>query len=1514
MEKVYGVTKALPWVLSFILALAATEVSVAAPVTTSLPAVADTTLRQQQANQNRGGDEQVRLGWAQASRALVRFDPGAIAAAVGDGTLLSAHLELEVEETGESWPGGSQNVGAHRVTAAWTGTGATWNCAIDTQPGDNRADCNPQWNGGSFLAAATATVPHTKETRGLVRFDVTADVAAFLAGTANEGWLLKKENETLSGRIDYVAREGVAAERAPRLVVVVEPPSGGDQTPPVITNLTPPAGSFISSTRPTVSASFADEESGVDLESAVFAVDGVDVTSSAVVSAAGIAWGPGEAMEEGVHSLELRVTDGAGNRATATWSFTIDLIPPTLSIVEPAEPVITGNPTPSIVVTYADVLSGVDPSTLEITLDDADITASCAVTATGASCAALPLQHGSHSMTVVVQDRAGQTQVATRTFQLLLDVAPPAVTITTPENGVAVNTSKVVVAGTVTDDVEIASVTVNGQAVSLTAGAFATEVTLDAVVQNITVSAVDGIGQQGSASVVVISDQTPPTVAVASPTSPALVNTEEVHVTGKVEDDNEVAELRVAGEPVGLTDGAFDATVSLEPGTNQIPLVATDLAGNLSQQTLEVEYFTLPVVSIISPEDLSTIAATTVDVSGTVEAPVATVTVNGVAASVSGSSFTAAGVPLIEGGNTLTAAARNAGGHIATDSVTVLRDTRPPVARVYSPRDGGVVFTNTIAVRGLINDIVAGTVNSSEATVTVNGLDAVVQNRSFLVEAVPLALGENTLAIVAVDASGNSATTTMTVVRQAPAATRIERVSGGGQSAAIGALLPEPLVARVVDATGSGIPNVPVVFSVEDSDGTMQAVGGDATTRKVVVPTDASGTAAVRHTLGMRAGVGNQVVVARAAGYAGRAEFAASGLAGEPALIVVDANGLQVGVTGRELPRPLVAAVVDAGSNRLPGVPVRFRVVRGGGHFAGGLTDVVVETDSDGRAIAPFVLGDEEGVANHAVVATIDGLAGSPAAGFSASARAAGDPAATTISGVVLDNTDLPIAGVTARIRDTTMTAVTDHQGQFRIAGAPVGDVDLIIDGSTAARPGSWPDLEFDLVTIPGSDNSVNMPIRLLPLDLARGVRVSETEGGTVTLPEIPGFALEIAPGSVTFPGGGRSGVVSVTVVHSDKVPMTPNFGQAPRLIVTIQPAGALFDPPAPLTLPNVEGFAPGTVTEMYSFDHDLGHFVSIGPATVSEDGTLIRSNPGVGILKAGWHCGGNPGGTGTPHDCPLCRKCEDETCVADDSQSPEQETGNCRGEICHDGSPSSENDDSDIPPNTNPLDCLKRGCKNGKPNWLTDKSEEPRQIEGNCYREKCPLFERELDPSDAPPGLECCIEDDLLFDDVATFNPENQCCTKHGIRAKCPVSKLDLTIGTCPNVRRKDGFNWPAPSDPGGCVTERHPGYDGCTVPLIPDGPGNNPANFDTTSFAFPIPTAPCYQHDACYFDCAPNFTGQFQCNIDFCQNLFDVCLHAEPDARPGCLIMAGLYCTGVTSAGPFVYPGSQQTACQCC
>src|SRR4051812_38100177 len=57
--------------------------------TVTLPAVADASLRQSSANQNRGGEPTLQLTSGD-SHVVVRFDQAAIAAAVGSGRLVSA--------------------------------------------------------------------------------------------------------------------------------------------------------------------------------------------------------------------------------------------------------------------------------------------------------------------------------------------------------------------------------------------------------------------------------------------------------------------------------------------------------------------------------------------------------------------------------------------------------------------------------------------------------------------------------------------------------------------------------------------------------------------------------------------------------------------------------------------------------------------------------------------------------------------------------------------------------------------------------------------------------------------------------------------------------------------------------------------------------------------------------------------------------------------------------------------------------------------------------------------------------------------------------------------------------------------------------------------------------------------------------------------------------------------------------------------------------------------------------
>lgn len=176
-----------------------------------------------------------------------------------------------------------------------------------------------------------------------------------------------------------------------------------------------------------------------------------------------------------------------------------------------------------------------------------------------------------------------------------------------------------------------------------------------------------------------------------------------------------------------------------------------------------------------------------------------------------------------------------------------------------------------------------------------------------------------------------------------------------------------------------------------------------------------------------------------------------------------------------------------------------------------------------------------------------------------------------------------------------------------------------------AAQAFAAPEPKVDVCHVPPGNPANFHTIRVsgnaLPAHLAHGdflgpcldesqIFVNEEVGGTLTLHDVPAFSLFVEPGSATFPDGSRSGALSAIVVA------TPTL--MPTFVVTIQPAGVIFDPPAPVVLPNALGSAPGDRVEMYFYSHDLGTFVNIGPGTVSEDGSVVVSDPGFGITRSG--------------------------------------------------------------------------------------------------------------------------------------------------------------------------------------------------------------------------------------------------------------------------------------------------------
>jgi probable HAF family extracellular repeat protein len=225
----------------------ADDEAIVAAAAASIPAAADTYLRSGAPDTNEGAAPFLQVRASGDNRALVRFDQAALQSLVGSGTVLSATLTFEITDNGDNWGATGRTISAYRVTSAWaegngfnsqgtpptrgTGPGATWRCAIDAQISNQARDCSgtTAWEMGKpdqpslhpWSEPATASALITNGQTGAVTFDVTADVRAFLAGTAaNHGWIIKKDLEGQPGHLHLGSRE---ADRPPTLTLEIRP-------------------------------------------------------------------------------------------------------------------------------------------------------------------------------------------------------------------------------------------------------------------------------------------------------------------------------------------------------------------------------------------------------------------------------------------------------------------------------------------------------------------------------------------------------------------------------------------------------------------------------------------------------------------------------------------------------------------------------------------------------------------------------------------------------------------------------------------------------------------------------------------------------------------------------------------------------------------------------------------------------------------------------------------------------------------------------------------------------------------------------------------------------------------------------------------------------------------------------------------------------------------------------------------------------------------------------------------
>lgn len=194
---------------------------------------------------------------------------------------------------------------------------------------------------------------------------------------------------------------------------------------PIITVQSPTAGACLAGNQPAIQFTVLDEAGGSGVASITLTLDGqaLAFAQTAITNGYSCTATP-PVLADGAHTIEVEATDQDGNQATRqTRAFTVDTIPPVLSITSPADGLIT----PLAVCTLAgitnDATSGL--AAITITLNGADV-GEISVGADGAFVKALTLAEGENTILATATDRAGRTSQVSR--RVLLDTDVPQIT------------------------------------------------------------------------------------------------------------------------------------------------------------------------------------------------------------------------------------------------------------------------------------------------------------------------------------------------------------------------------------------------------------------------------------------------------------------------------------------------------------------------------------------------------------------------------------------------------------------------------------------------------------------------------------------------------------------------------------------------------------------------------------------------------------------------------------------------------------------------------------------------------------------------------------------------------------------------------------------------------------------------------------------------------------------------------------------------------------------------------
>ena len=519
--------------------------------------------------------------------------------------------------------------------------------------------------------------------------------------------------------------------------------------PSIITVSTP---QYVNVANPVIQGTATNAENGILSVS----VGGTDANYNVLDDSFGLQLAD---LVEGWYSVAIEAMSGVNLPSTVTHEFAVDLTNPTLNVTDSGKAWRSGT-----TYTAQGTCTDLENNGVQSGVAGVTVNGEAAVCTDGAYTHTINVSEGANSVTTVLSDVAGNTDSSLVSFNI--DNTKAAVSVTSSEYSASTNYT---LTGTATDAQSgVTAVSVNGVNATYNSGDNTFSKALSGLVEgvhSIPVIATNGAELDSDAvNKSVIVDLTKPTVT-HNGTSNWITSTSYT-LTGTCTDpvsagiNSGVASLTVNNTSTACSSGAFSKSLTgLSQGTNNIPLVAVDNAGNQSNAvSAALKIDTIAPSGSITDPGTGWYTGTTYTINGTcsdASSGISSINVNGLSPACSSGSFSQS-IPVTSGSNAITLNITDNAGLSTVKSDSVNIDNVSPSISVSDP---GTTWRkgSTYTVTGSCSDS-----HSGISSVSINGQSTACSGSSYS-KSISVSNGSNAISAIATDNAGLTSSANDTV-------------------------------------------------------------------------------------------------------------------------------------------------------------------------------------------------------------------------------------------------------------------------------------------------------------------------------------------------------------------------------------------------------------------------------------------------------------------------------------------------------------------------------------------------------------------------------------------------------------------------------------------------------------------------------------------------------------------------------------------------------------------------------